>query len=228
MKNIAKNHRGFVTITLLIALSSLLFLILLFNEEYLNIHRSMVEQRRYFVEQNDLLLMEFEQRKLAACENLALDNSHNVSIVSINDGHELGIQHFLWCKRQALFKQAPKKILNESELNHFIDMELVSLFQGRFSSGDKEIPTSQNYHVVWFNKEQNHWHLDAQINAIVIAEGDLSVTGKGKISGAIITQGNFSKQDSLTISYKKSVVTKLVQDYSRWQYVEKTWHDFIP
>lgn len=42
--------------------------------------------------------------------------------------------------------------------------------------------------LYWFNENQNEWEIKGNINAVIIAEGDLTITGKGKISGTVITQ----------------------------------------
>lgn len=58
-----------------------------------------------------------------------------------------------------------------------------------------------------------------------LAEGDLKLTGKGRISGAVITSGNLTL-DGVTLAYGKKTVVALVQQYSQWQLAEKSWSDF--
>ena len=57
------------------------------------------------------------------------------------------------------------------------------------------------------------------------AEGDLTLTGKGRISGAVITGGSLKLGEGVTVAYGKAVVTKLVQEYSQWRLVDKSWSD---
>ena len=45
------------------------------------------------------------------------------------------------------------------------------------------------------------------VSGILLAEGDLSLTGKGRISGAVITGGSLKLEGVVTVAYGKAVVT---------------------
>ena len=63
------------------------------------------------------------------------------------------------------------------------------------------------------------------MSAVLIAGGRFKTNGQGRISGAVITNGNLTL-DGVTLAYGNTVVTTLVQQYSQWQLAEKSWSDF--
>ena len=40
-----------------------------------------------------------------------------------------------------------------------------------------------------------------------------------------ITGGSLKFEEGVTVAYGKAVVTKLVQEYSQWRLVDKSWSD---
>ena len=60
---------------------------------------------------------------------------------------------------------------------------------------------------------------------LINGDYDLTLTGKGRISGAVITGGSLKLEEGVTVAYGKAVVTKLVQEYSQWRLVDKSWSD---
>ena len=41
----------------------------------------------------------------------------------------------------------------------------------------------------------------------------------------VITGGLLKLEENVTVAYGKAVVTKLVQEYSQWRLVDKSWSD---
>jgi uncharacterized protein HI_0940 len=41
----------------------------------------------------------------------------------------------------------------------------------------------------------------------------------------VITGGSLKLEGDVTVAYGKTVVTKLVQEYSQWRLVNKSWSD---
>lgn len=231
MKNVAKIHRGFMTLSLLILLSSLLLILLLFDDGDLSLHSGLVTQRQRYVTENKILQQQFHQQKSTICSTLDLKLPDNVSKATFSLGtlkNQQEMNHFLWCQRQALFKLAPTKNINERQFSQFIAQEFKPLFRERFIQNTDYFPKGRDNHLFWFESNQNHWEIKGNINGIVIAEGDLTISGKGKISGAVITQGALLAENSVSITYSKARVADLFKSYSRWQPVEKTWYDFSP
>lgn len=64
------------------------------------------------------------------------------------------------------------------------------------------------------------------VNAVIVAEGDLHIRGKGKISGSVITKGKLTLDEDIKVTYSKSTVAHIVQQYSRWRLAENSWYDF--
>ncbi|WP_439242291.1 DUF2572 family protein [Lonepinella sp. BR2474] len=228
MQKLAKKHRGFVTMSLLILLSSLLLVALWFDDEYFRLHSSMAMQRHRYVQQHSRLQQQFQQQQGHLCDTLALSVAGNMASVAVTSENSEEHQQFIWCQRQALFKKSPTKNLNEGQFEKFVDPSAFTLFQANAIQNLKAFPSDKSNALFWFDQANTEWELSSNINGVVIATGALHIVGKGKITGAVITQGAFSKADSVTLTYKKAVVTDIVQGFSQWQQVEKTWYDFIP
>ena len=223
--------KGMVTLTILIFLSGLLAVILLFDDSTLSFFRAQQMQRKGYVEHTLALQKITTEQKQTACLNLPLDNSDNARQVTMRlDENEKGvatdaIQYSLWCQRMAIFKKAPTKGDNQGMLNNFIRMENLAEFRPHFVSPPNPLTSVKTPQLYWFDKTQTEWQVNGTVTAILIAEGDLKLTGKGRISGAVITGGKLTL-DGVTIAYGKRVVEPLVQQYSKWQLAEKSWHDF--
>ena len=80
--------------------------------------------------------------------------------------------------------------------------------------------TPQGYWIT-----QNQLEIKGNVSGILLAEGGLTLTGKGRISGAVIAGGSLKLEEGVTVAYGKAVVTKLVQEYSQWRLVDKSWSD---
>ncbi|WP_439328453.1 DUF2572 family protein [Lonepinella sp. BR2357] len=228
MKNVAKMHCGFATISLLILLSSLLLVVLWFDDESFRLHSSIAMQRQRYVQQDRRLQQQFQQQQDSLCETLDLSLAGNMASIAIMAENSEEHQQFIWCQRQALFKKAPTKNLNEGQLMEFIDPAAFTLFKGKAIQSTQYFSSDNANNLFWFDQAHTEWQINSNINAVVIATGDLHIVGKGKIIGSVITQGTLSKDDAVTLTYKKTVVTDVVQRFSQWQHVEKTWYDFIP
>ena len=82
-----------------------------------------------------------------------------------------------------------------------------------------------------YKRQQVYWITQSQleikgnVSGILLAEENLTLTGKGRISGAVITGGSLKLEGDVTVAYGKAVVTKLVQEYSQWRLVDKSWSD---
>ena len=88
---------------------------------------------------------------------------------------------------------------------------------------DTTLTAQKTPQVYWIT--QNQLEIKGNVSGILLAEGDLTLTGKGRISGAVITGGSLKLEDGVTVAYGKAVVTKLVQEYSQWRLVDKSWSD---
>ncbi|WP_386698408.1 DUF2572 family protein [Lonepinella sp. MS14436] len=228
MKKSMKMHRGFVTISLLILLSSLLLIVLLFDDDSFRLHSTIAIQRQRYIQQHISLQKQFQQQQSDLCKNLDLSLTGNFATASITSPNSDEHQQFIWCQRQVLFKKSPSKNLNEGQFDDFVDKQAFALFQAKAIQNVNYFPTDKGNYLFWFDQANTEWQINGNLNGIVIATGDLHISGKGKITGSVITQGTFSKEDNVTLTYKKTVVTEIVQSYSQWQNVEKTWYDFIP
>ena len=96
-------------------------------------------------------------------------------------------------------------------------------FQPHFVKVDTTLTAQKTPQVYWITQSQ--LEIKGNVSGILLAEGDLSLTGKGRISGAVITGGSLKLEGDVTVAYGKAVVTKLVQEYSQWRLVDKSWSD---
>ncbi len=167
-----------------------------------------------------------EEKKQTACLDLPLNNDESVKQISIAlEGAADAIQYFLWCERMSLFKKSPKKGDNQGALKDFVTGEKLAYFRPHFSSPPRILNANKMPKLYWFSDSQAEVEINGTVSAILIAEGDLKLTGKGRISGAVITSGNLTL-DGVTLAYGKKTVVALVQQYSQWQLAEKSWSDF--
>ena len=217
--------KGMVTLTALILLSGLLALILLFDEQIFAFFRSQMSQRKYYVEQS-LALQKISQlqQQTHICQNLPLNGAEKVKQVFFDsNGAEDKVANSVWCKRAELFKKSPTKGINENMLRDFISSEKQADFQPHFVKVDTTLTVQKTPQVYWITQSQ--LEIKGNVSGILLAEGDLTLTGKGRISGAVITGGSLKFEEGVTVAYGKAVVTKLVQEYSQWRLVDKSWSD---
>lgn len=221
-------QRGIVTLTLLLLLSSTLLLLMLFDDDMLDLHSAIAYQRKQYLEQSISLQMQVAKQKVNACEQLNVESDLQVYQVSFERGEQQDrLSQYVLCERKSLFKQAPKKFLYEYGLEEWIDLKFRPHFKS-LGLPPKTFPKNGNHHVYWFGKNENMWEISGNVNAVVIAEGDLTITGKGKISGTVITGGTFNKADDVQLTYRKATVTHVMQLLSYWQLAERSWYDFSP
>ena len=88
---------------------------------------------------------------------------------------------------------------------------------------DTTLSVQKTPQVYWITQSQ--LEIKGNVSGILLAEGNLTLTGKGRISGAVITGGSLKFEEGVTVAYGKAVVTKLVQEYSQWRLVDKSWSD---
>lgn len=219
-------QKGIITLTILIFISGLLSVILLLDDSNLSFFRAQQNQRKLYVERTLQLQRITALKKQTACLDLSLNNDESVKQISITlDGATDSIQYFLWCERMSLFKKSPKKGDNQGALKDFVSGEKLAYFRPHFSSPPRILNANKTPKLYWFSDSQAEVEINGTVSAVLIAEGDLKLTGKGRISGAVITNGNLTL-DGVTLAYGKKTVVALVQQYSQWQLAEKSWSDF--
>lgn len=219
-------QKGIITLTILIFISGLLTAFLLLDDNHLSFFRAQQNQRKHYVERTLQLQKMTEEKKQTACIDLPLNNNERVKQISIAlEGAADAIQYFLWCERMSLFKKSPKKGDNQGALKDFVTDEKLAYFRPHFSSPSRILNANKMPKLYWFSDSQTEVEINGTVSAVLIAEGDLKLTGKGRISGAVITSGNLTL-DGVTLAYGKKTVVALVQQYSQWQLAEKSWSDF--
>lgn len=221
-----KAQKGIVTLTILMLLSGLLTVILLFDDSTLSFFRAQQMQRKNYVERTlTLQKMTFAQKE-HACLDLPLEDSENVRQVAIRlEGEDDAIQYSLWCQRVAIFKKSPTKGENVGLLDSFIRMENLAEFRPHLGTPPTPLTPGSTPQLYWFDTTQTEWAVEGLVQGILIAEGDLKLIGKGRITGAVITGGNLILE-GVTVAYGRRVIAPLVQQYSKWQLAEKSWSDF--
>ncbi|TCP89766.1 uncharacterized protein DUF2572 [Cricetibacter osteomyelitidis] len=218
---------GIMTLTLLIMLSSLLCLLLLFDDDNLRLHNTIVSQRQRYVADSQSLQQQSRDNPQYTCQQIPLQQTGNVYLVTLNSGRdESGLQQFFYCERRALFKRSPTKKTYEKQFDVYIDREKIAQFTPHFvtpQDGKQSIATQ----LYWFKEAEAKWEINSNVNGVIVAEGNLTVTGKGKISGTVILGGTLTLEN-VTLSYSKAKVTTIIQQFSEWQLAEKSWYDFKP
>lgn len=218
-------QKGIITLTILIFISGLLTAFLLLDDNHLSFFRVQQNQRKHYVERTLQLQKMTATKKQTACLDLPLNNESVKQISIALEGAADAIQYFLWCERMSLFKKSPKKGDNQGALKDFVTGEKLAYFRPHFSSPPRILNANKMPKLYWFSDSQAEVEINGTVSAVLIAEGDLKLTGKGRISGAVITSGNLTL-DGVTLAYGKKTVVALVQQYSQWQLAEKSWSDF--
>ena len=219
-------QKGIITLTILIFISGLLTAFLLLDDNHLSFFFFFQNQRKHYVERTLQLQKMTATKKQTACLDLPLNNNESVKQISIAlEGAADAIQYFLWCERMSLFKKSPKKGDNQGALKDFVTGEKLAYFRPHFSSPPRILNANKMPKLYWFSDSQAEVEINGTVSAVLIAEGDLKLTGKGRISGAVITSGNLTL-DGVSLAYGKKTVVALVQQYSQWQLAEKSWSDF--
>ncbi|WP_243385084.1 DUF2572 family protein [Caviibacterium pharyngocola] len=223
------HYRGMITLTLLLLLSSFVLLSLLFFDDVLRLHLGITAQRKSYLAHNlPLQRISYEQKK-TICQTLGLDNDNKSERMIFENGEENDrTSDFLWCKRIFLLKSTPKKALYEGEFDLYIDERALPALRAKLEFPASNAATDRNDHFYWFDAEQSEWEINGNINAVVVAQGDLTLSGKGKISGAVITKGVLKKADAVQLVYRKATVSEMWRAFSYWQLAEKSWYDFNP
>lgn len=222
-------YKGVMTLTLLLLFSAALVLLMLFDDEQLRLYQGINAQRQLFVQQSLALQNISQQQKESLCTQLYLDNDLNTQQIVFERGTQADrLSQYMWCERQKLFKQAPKKGISAGEYAQLIQTKFLPHFKHMLTLPPVVLPKNLSDTLYWFDTTQTEWKLNGNVQGIVVAEGDLHISGKGKISGALITGGKLTLVESVSVSYRKATVTELVRRYSRWRLEEKSWYDFKP
>lgn len=220
-------HRGIVTLTALILLSSALIILFLFNDELLRSYSAIRSQRSLYVKQNMQLQQLIHQQKDTACLNVPLDLAQNTYQVELSLPQSIAdsIHYYIGCQRVGLFKKAPTKKTSEGELDQFIYRDKIQHYSSTLLAPEK-LTANNVAKLYWINGNQTTIELDGDIYALILAEGNLIIQGKGNIRGAVVVGGTLQTEDKVRIAYNKDTVQKLVKQYSQWQLAEQSWHDF--
>lgn len=222
-------QKGVVTLTLLMLLSSVLLILLFFDGDLISLHSSIVSQRKIYLEQSLILQRQSISQKEKLCENQPLNNNLKSLKIEFESRRKIDrTSQFVWCERKYLFKKRPKKATYEAGLSQYINLELLDLFQHKLHSPPAILPRDKANYLYWVEEKSAELEIQGNINAVVIAEGDLKLTGKGKISGTVITGGKLSIEPAVKIVYRSKTIIDLIRSYSYWQFAENSWYDFQP
>ncbi|MBN6078962.1 DUF2572 family protein [Aggregatibacter actinomycetemcomitans] len=222
-------HRGMVTMSLLLLLSAFLLLTMLFNDDLLRLYSAIAGQRNLYVIQQVKLQALSQRTQRERCEQVPLDETGDVFLVPFaleEISFSEGIKHYVWCRRDKLFQKSPVRNLYEGLFAQFIAESGLMTFREHLSGPPKNPVRNQPPSLYWFNADETEWTLGNNVNAVIVAEGDLQIRGQGKISGSVITKGRLTLDEGIKVTYSKSTVAHVVQQYSRWRLAENSWYDF--
>ncbi|MFZ7200761.1 DUF2572 family protein [Avibacterium avium] len=223
-----KAQKGIVTLTLLLLLSSLLMIAMLFNQEELHFYRAMNAQQKYYAE-NDVALLPISSQNLQQeCEKLPLDYADSVYRLEFKNPTKKhrtfdDPAHFAWCERISLFQKTPSRGISAGEFSQYFDPEITPLFAKVLQQEN-----ISKYPLYWFSEREIHWEINGNIYAVIVAEGDLTLSGKGEIRGAVITQGQLHQGENVKLVYNKKTLQEVVQAYRFWRLAKRSWYDFEP
>lgn len=220
-------QKGIMTLSLLIICSSVLFLLLLFDDDSLRLHAVLAAQRQKYVENSQFLQLQSHSRMQQSCQQLSLQESGSVRLIKVETANRGStLQQFFYCSRSALFKQMPRNKSYEGEFDIYIDREKLSQFAPHFTvpQNGRQSAAAQLY---WFSEANAVWEIEGDVNGVIVAQGNLSVSGPGKIRGTVIS-GGMLNLDRVILTYRKTAVAEIISRFSEWQLAEKSWYDFKP
>ncbi|MDG6895906.1 DUF2572 family protein [Volucribacter amazonae] len=215
--------KGNVLLGLLMLFSATLFILLLYDDQWIRFHRQFIFQHQDQLIQHLYLQQNVQNSSKTECERLDLwleTDSH--LLIFGTTALQPSLHQYRWCVREKLFKQIPRKNRFIGQFDHYVNQQKFSLFAPHFDHFD---PKGTLY---WFSQPHSHWQIQQDINAIIVAQGDLTITGKGHIRGSVITQGALQLEPQISLTYSKNVVEYITQKFSRWQVAEQSWYDFTP
>ena len=216
-------YRGMMTLNLLMLLSAFLVLMMLFDDDVLRLQSNLMAQRGLYVKNNLQLQQQSKTQGHTQCENLSLALSTQVEQRHFEQHlFQGGLQHFVWCERQVLFKKRPRQGILENALNQYVNIEIFPLFAPHFAT------QTSIEKLYWFEADNAEFELNGNLRGIMVAQGNLTLTGSGEFRGAIITSGTLNYPETIRIAYNSRTVGELVKAFSRWRLAEKSWHDFTP
>ncbi|PJG84608.1 DUF2572 family protein [Conservatibacter flavescens] len=216
-------YSGMMTLNLLMLLSGFLMLMILFDDDVLRLQMNLVAQRSLYAQNNATLQQQSQTQGQLQCENLSLNLSTHVEQISFEQQiFQGGVKHFIWCERQSLFKRQPRQGILENTLESYINTDIFPIFAQDLAA------QSQIEKLYWFSETNTEFELTGNVRGIIVAQGNLRLTGKGEFRGAIITGGKLQYPDTIRIAYNSRTVSSLVKYFSRWRLAEKSWHDFTP
>lgn len=218
-----KMRSGIITLSLLLLLSSGLFSLMLLNDDMLRIYSAQTSQRLIYVKQSLALQQLSQQQKQQACQDLDTNLNQQVFRFTFSLPNT-DFAHYIWCQKMSLFKNRPSKAQYARQFEEFIEQANIEQFNAKFN----RTSTQNNSHFYWFEETEQEWELNQNVRALVIAEGDLTIKGKGRVNGTVITGGDLRLEKGVQVRYNKDVVSYWLSQLSLWQMAEKSWYDFNP
>lgn len=218
-----KMKSGIITLTLLLLLSSGLFTLMLLNDDILRLYSAQTSQRLNYVKQSLALQQLSQQQKEQVCQSLDTDLNQSIFRFSFSLPNS-DFAHYVWCYKKGLFKNRPTKAQYVSQFEDFIEQANIELFDAKSDRTSMQ----NNSHFYWFDAAELEWEVDQNMRAVVIAEGGLTIKGKGRIIGTVITGGELRLEKGIQVRYNKDVVSYWLSQFSLWQIAEKSWYDFNP
>ncbi|TDQ59886.1 uncharacterized protein DUF2572 [Mesocricetibacter intestinalis] len=216
-------RRGVVNISILVFLIAFLLLMQRFTDEGISLHQGIIAQRQNYMQQQHWLLEQSMGGRHSVCKNIPTTYAANTYVVVFRSSHpEAKLKQFLICRRHRLFQRLPTKGINEGGFPLFVHLESLPFFRSQL----EDAASLYENKLYWFSGSDNQWELNGNIYALVVAEGNLTLRGKGKISGAVITGGKLQRSEGIQITYHAGTIAGAEQGYRLWRLAEKSWHDF--
>lgn len=217
--------KGMASLWALLLLSSVLWLFLLLDAELLALQRANLGERVRYLQQREPLLARSvlpnaDQLCRQTAETQAESDSFRLTFADLADNEQ---QHHLLCRNMSLFKYLPQQAL-ASKIGDFLNTETK---QWAFLTLPLSAEDYRHGGVLWL-AENSEWQLQQDFYGVVIAEGDLSLSGDGTLFGAVIHNGKvrLARQDQIV--FRPHLLEKIAAEHQQWLYQQGSWHDFNP
>lgn len=221
-----KVSKGIITVSLVLMISFSLFFTILFYDEMLSSYQNIFEVRKNYIISRNNLTRNYQESYPFLCQHPKKwefsKPKREFYYDEIVDKNDSVIKQYVLCQKISLFKISPTKNI-QYDINEFINKESYKDFEEKIFLSEQE-----RVKLYWFDKKENVFELNKNINAVIIAEGDLSIVGNGKIKGAIIIDGKLELGNGIQLSYGSSAVKSIYENYKKWKMVENSWFDYYP
>ncbi len=251
-----KLYRGTITLSFLFTIVVLVIIAFWANQNLLTNYAKMqvAHQKsqkinwRLLQQSTDFKMIQKQCQQLKDTDNNIFQKTFSEFAGMTGNKNLEKLEYGVFCRFHSLLNDVPKKNILQQQW-HYVNEKLLSPLQIMPVSQPLQLTSNQQIKVYYLNKPNNKIIVQGTVYALVLAKGNLDITGKGTLRGMIITQGKIyalkynNKGDwvedtqacqgnvtshcteKIRLIYDKSVQT-LIKNLGIWRWQKGSWYDF--